>query len=105
MSDWSAALREECEKTSQVAVARRLGISASTINQILKGVYKGNLTRFETLVRGELMRETVVCPVMGEITKRRCHDEQRRPFAVTNPVRVAVWRACRDGCPHSTIRE
>ena len=104
MTDWIASLRSECERTTQTAVARRLGCSPSTVNQLLKGTYKGDLVRFETIVRGELMRETVSCPVLFEITKRRCLDEQSRPFAATNPQRVATWRACRSGCPQSRIK-
>lgn len=105
MSEWIDALRAECERTSQTRTAKRLGVSPSMVNQVLGGSYKGNIARLETLVRGELMAETVECPVMGEITKRQCQDAQERPFAATNPMRVAVYKACRSGCPHSTISE
>lgn len=103
MSDWIEALRTECERTSQSRTARRLGVSPTMVNQALNGTYKGNIARLETLVRGELMSETVECPVLGEITKRRCLDEQARPFAPTNPQRVACYKACRSGCPHSSL--
>ena len=97
--DWLEVLEGACMKpSSQAEVARRLGVSATMVNLVLKGTYKGNLQRLETLVRGTLMNESVTCPVLGEISKRRCLDEQARPFAVTNPQRVAVWRACRGGC-------
>lgn len=99
-ADWIVVLAECCEHSSQTAVARQLGVSASFVNQVLKGVYKGNLSRIEARVRGTLMRETLICPALGEITKRKCVDEQSRPFAATNPQRVAVYKACRGGCPH-----
>jgi hypothetical protein len=103
--DWLRALKAEAERTSQAQVARRLGISASTVNQVLNGVYKADTGRVETLVRGELMNETVACPVLGDLSKRRCLDVQAQPFADTNPQRVQLYRACRHSCPFSSIRE
>lgn len=102
-ADWIATLRAECKQTSQNKTATRLGLSPTTINQVLAGTYKGNLQRIEERVRGELMNKTVECPVLGEISARKCLDWQARPFAATNPTRVAVWKACRGGCKHSQI--
>ena len=95
---WLAILRCECESTSQARVAKRLGVSQATISQVLKGTYGANTTHVEARVRGSFMGETLVCPVLGEISKLRCQEEQRRPFAATTPQRVAVFRACRSGC-------
>lgn len=105
MTDWLNALKAECEATSQTAAAKRIGVSASTVNQVLKGSYKGNLARIEERVRGELMREMVECPVLWAISRKRCHDEQKKPFAPTNPLRVKLFHACRSGCPNSHIKK
>lgn len=102
---WIAALRAECERTSQRATAERLGVSPSMINQVLNGAYKADTKRLEALVRGELMAWSVECPVVGEITMRQCQDYQRQPLVVVNPQRVDLYRACRNGCPHSSIKE
>jgi transcriptional regulator with XRE-family HTH domain len=99
-SDWLDVLRAECERGSQSQVARRLGVSVTMVSLVLKGTYNGNLRRIEVLVRGTLMGDELECPVLGRISVRRCLDEQARPFAVTNPQRVEVWRACRNGCPN-----
>ncbi len=102
---WVLALAEACDKTSQGKVAKRLGVSAAVVNQVLGDSYKGRLDRVETRVRGELMRETVLCPVLGEISKRDCLDHQGRKFHATNRLRVQLFRACRtcpnreDACP------
>lgn len=101
--DWIVALREECKRTSQIKAGARLGVSATTINQVLKGTYKASTKRLEERVRGELLNKLVACPVLGEISARKCLDEQARPFAATNPQRVALWKACRAGCKHSTL--
>jgi hypothetical protein len=97
--DWIVALAIECDRSSQGRVARKLGISAAVVNQVLAHAYKGRLDRVETRVRGELMRETVTCPVLGEITKRECLDHQGAKFVATNPMRVRLWKACKS-CPN-----
>lgn len=101
--DWIVVLRAECKRTSQSKAAHRIGRSATTINQVLKGTYPGNLKHIEERVRGELMNKTLICPVLGEISTRKCQDEQKRPFAATNPTRVQLYKACRGGCKHSQI--
>lgn len=97
--EWVLVLAEVCDARSQSAVARMLGVSSTMINQALRNTYTGRLDRLERRVRGELMRECVGCPVLGEITQRRCLDEQSRPYAATNALRVELRRAC-PRCPH-----
>lgn len=97
--EWIVMLAECCDKSNQSAIARKLGVSGSMINQALKNSYAGRLDRLEQKVRGELMHETVSCPVLAEITKRRCLDEQNRPHASTNALRVELRRAC-PRCPN-----
>lgn len=105
MNNWLDALRRECEKSSQERIARRLGVSAAVINQALKGKYKGNIDRIQALVEGAFMGATVDCPMIGEMPRDRCIEHQGRPFAATNPARVQLYHACRNGCPNSRIRD
>ncbi|MES1936711.1 helix-turn-helix domain-containing protein [Salinisphaera hydrothermalis] len=98
-ADWIAALRKECGQTSQAKAGQRLGVSGSTVNQVLKGNYRGDMARIQGLVEGELMHATVHCPVLGEIGRNRCFENQRRPLAATNPTRVALYKAC-PTCPN-----
>jgi hypothetical protein len=97
--EWVVVLAQACDASSQVQVGKRLGVSGSLVNQIVHNRYSAGLDRIEQRVRGELMAETVDCPVLGEISTRRCLDEQQRPFASTNPLRVQLYRACRS-CEH-----
>lgn len=101
---WLDVLRRACEKNSQAAVARRLGLSPATVNQVLKGSYKGSLRAVEERVRGALMGLTVDCPILGDIRRNVCLDWQAKPFAATNEQRVMLYRACRSGCPHSKLK-
>lgn len=98
--DWVSALAEECDRTNQTATAKRIGVSAAMINQALRATYRGDIARLEARVRGELMRETLTCPVLGEISPRRCQDEQTRPYAATNLLRRELYAACRT-CSHN----
>jgi hypothetical protein len=99
--DWVLALATACDESSQAAVARRLGYSPTAVSTTLKGDYGADLSRLEAAVRGAFMAATVGCPVIGEIGADLCAEHQRRPYANTNPTRIALHRACRSGCIHS----
>jgi len=103
--DWVIALAEEAGRTSLTKTARRLGYSASTVSQVVSASYRGDLERVEGMVRGALMATTVDCPVLGEIGKDRCLDEQGRPFAATSAHRAQLYHWCRGRCPHSKSYE
>ncbi len=105
MSDWLEVLDQACQKSSQNRVAKRLGVSAAMISQTLKGKYPGDTRKLRIRVEGELMGAAVQCPVLGEISARQCLDCQAQPFAATNAQRVRLYRACRSGCPNSSIEE
>lgn len=100
--DWIIALAEACQRETQSGVARRLGVSGSQISHVLANNYAGRLDRIEQLVRGAYLGATVNCPVLGEISRDRCLDEQGREFAATSSLRATLYRACRGGCPHAT---
>jgi DNA-binding XRE family transcriptional regulator len=87
-------LRAKCAELNQAEVARRLDYSASTINQALKGTYQGDLHNLLTKVEEVFGQSTVNCPILGDITLGKCAEHRKRPFAATNPQRVALFRAC-----------
>jgi len=98
--DWLTVLTRECSATSQQAVAKRMGLSGATINQVLKGKYKGNLRRIQSRVEGAFMAARVDCPVIGDIPRDQCiTHQQRRRFAATNPLRVQLHKTC-PTCPN-----
>jgi hypothetical protein len=107
--EWIAELRiqstpsKEHPERSQGAVAKRVGYSTTVINQVLKGTYQGDLSRVQRAVEGALLGATVECPVLGELARQRCIEYQRRPFTPTNPMNVALWRAC-PKCPNGGKR-
>jgi hypothetical protein len=101
LPDWVAALADECDRrASQASVARSLGYSASTINQVLHNKYPGDQGRVEQKIRGVLLAETIDCPAAGTMRRDACLAHQGRGD-VGSPLRVRLFRACRGGCPHS----
>lgn len=92
--DWLDVLDKRCRASSQAQVARDLGLSASTINQVTKGTYKADTARIEQLVRGKYMAETVRCPVIGLIGRDDCARNQRHKGIATNPNRARLARTC-----------
>jgi hypothetical protein len=101
--DWLLALAEACDEATQAAAARRIGYSGATVSYVLNGRYTGDLKAVEAAVRDALMRGTVECPVLGEIVGEDCRKHQAAKFSAGNPQRIAVFRACRNGCRHSRL--
>ncbi len=93
---WIEVLRTECQRTSQSQAADRIGYSTAVVNQVLKGTYKGDLSRVEEAVKGALMGATIDCPEIGDIPRNRCIEYQRRSgtSAATNPLRIRLAKAC-----------
>ena len=102
-ADWLVALAEACDQETQGKAARRIGYSAATVSFVLNGRYTGDLKAVEAAVRDALMRGTLACPLLGEILGEACRHNQALPYSATNPQRVALFRACRNGCVHSRI--
>lgn len=101
--DWVLELAGLVDRTGLRAAGARIGYSASAVSTVINGRYPGDLTRIEECVRGALMGMNVSCPVLGDLGRDQCLAWQKKPFAATSSMRVAVWRACRAGCPHSTL--
>lgn len=102
-TDLLQLLRDKCEQHSQAEVARRLGYSGAAISQVLSGTYGGDSYTILTKVE-EIYGNTVVnCPILGDIPLSKCAELRKRPFAATNPTRVALYRACRN-CKHNQGR-
>lgn len=98
--DWIVVLADECDRQTIRVVAKRIGMSATTVHEALRKNYKGRLDNVAEKVRGAFMGKTVQCPVLGdELARDRCLEIQGRPFAATNPDRVRFHRTC-PTCPN-----
>jgi hypothetical protein len=97
--DWLSALRAYNKAHGGKKTAATIGYSTGVVSGVLGGKYKGDLKAVQQKVEGSLMGLTVDCPVIGELPRNRCLEYQRRGFAATNPMRVALSKAC-PKCPN-----
>lgn len=102
--DWVAELAALADLEGLRGAEKRIGYSASCISTVINKRYRGDMARVEESVRGALMGHVVACPPLGEIGRDQCLTWQKKPFAATSSIRAAVYRACRSGCPHSSLR-
>lgn len=102
--DWIEELAALADREGLRGAEKRVGYSASAISTVINRRYRGDVGRVEESVRGALMGRVVDCPVLGEIGRDQCLAWQKKPFAATSSVRVAVHRACRSGCRHSALK-
>ncbi len=100
---WVAALIAACEQTSQNRVAARLSVSASTVSQLIRNSYPGNMARMEARVRAVLLDKDIRCPALGSISGEACLKWRDRTGKLTSasPAIVAMFRSCR-ACPLHT---
>jgi hypothetical protein len=89
------ALAEACKAHTSRAIARRLGYSDAVISHVLANKYPGDMAKVAATIRGALMGETVLCPILDEIGRDRCLSEQSKPFAATNSTRARLFHACK----------
>jgi hypothetical protein len=99
MPDEVLALATACRDRTSRAVAAQLGYSDAVVSHVLASKYPGDLAKVFVKIRGALMGETVMCPVLAEIGRDRCLSEQATPFAATNSTRARLYHACKT-CPN-----
>ena len=104
LPEWVRVLAEEANRTSGSDAAKRLNYSPAVVTGVVNGTYGGDLATVEAKVRGLLMRETVECPVLGDLALNRCLEEQKMDRIGSSSLRAQLYRECRKGCPHSRLK-
>lgn len=102
---WVIALAEHCNRTSATSAAKKLGYSTAVVSHVIANTYAGDLGRVAEKAKGAFMGATVRCPVLGDIRRDRCLDEQQKKFTGSSSIRSKLYRACRSGCPHSLLKQ
>jgi len=99
LPDWIKALAEACDDTSLRKTAARMDVSPAMVSLAInrKRLY---LSFIKVRVEKRLMITMVVCPILGVMGRNECLQEQARPFSSANPLRVQLFKACRNGCPY-----
>ena len=94
---WFDILKKEVAKSSQHAVADKLGYSLTSINLVLNGKYNGGTGRIaEKVVR---VYGKVACPhLLTSIALNDCRNYAHAAAPTHNPTKMAHWKACLN-CP------
>jgi len=100
---WLEILAAEATRTSLGAAAKKIGCTDGLVSAVLANKYKAKTDRVEQKVRGALMNETVTCPILGEIGRDYCLQQQEMPNTHASSFRSKLYRACRSGCFHSRL--
>lgn len=100
LPDWVRLLAEYSDQNTQAAAARKIGRSASLVNQVLKGKYPGDLGAVKARIETALKVEAVLCPILGPIEGAKCLKHQSAPYNPSNHQAVALFRQCRR-CPRA----
>lgn len=104
---WVTVLAERATAEGLAAAGRRCGYSAATLSYVLANKYRGDLSRVEQAVAGAFMNARVMCPIVGEIGRDRCLNEQKRDDVGVSAARTRLYHKCRGigtpRCKHSLI--
>lgn len=105
LPDWVLALAKEADRTTAVAAGKKCGFGGSTVSQICSATYGAqDWSGIEGRVRGALMNEEVDCPVLGEIGRDQCLDEQKKRFVGSSQQRTRLFHTC-PVCPNSRMKK
>jgi hypothetical protein len=100
---WIQLLANAVEGSSRAEVARRLGVSRTSVSLLLINNYPNPSTaKMQAKVEG--MLAAVSCPILGEISGQECQKEREKPFSSGNQARIPLYRACRS-CPNNPNRQ
>lgn len=102
--DWVAELAAIADQMGQKKAAAMIGYTAGLVSAVINAKYAGDMQGVEESVRGALMGLKVECPILGDIGRDRCLQEQREPFRATSAFRAQIYHACRNGCPNSRMK-
>ncbi|MEO0558200.1 MAG: transcriptional regulator [Bacteroidota bacterium] len=97
---WCQVLRAKRNELGATKVSKLIGYSAPTVIEVCKGSYGADPKGVREAVEARLMAAEVRCPVLGVIPLDDCRTHRTAPFAVTNPLRVQLHRACQE-CPNN----
>lgn len=97
---WLEILRQQVSTKGQAAVARELGVSPTTISQVIGGKYPASTENIEKkIMRIYGSGSGIDCPTLGEITPQRCVDTwekaKRIGVGAGNPATMRLYKTCR----------
>lgn len=99
---WIQKLAQAVNESSRSDIAKRLGVSRTSVSLLLRNEYTAGTDKMQATVEAFFSR--VSCPVLGELSNAECQTEREKPFIGSNPTRIQLYRTCRS-CIHNPNRE
>lgn len=100
LPEWVLRLAEACDAHGVRGTAAKLKVSPALLSLAINHKHHSDYAFAEQRTRAMLMAEILECPALGLIRAAQCREEQNIAFTSVNPLAVAVYRACRNGCRH-----
>jgi hypothetical protein len=96
---WFDILRKEVARKGPKLVARELGISRTTVDQVCQGKYQANTEKIEGRVRSIYGNGgDVHCPILGDILPIRCAETWDKAKKIGlkcgNPETLRLYKTC-----------
>lgn len=90
---WFILLTQAAEASSCTEVARKLGVSRTSISLLLAGKYPGNTERMKKRIIA--MFGGHICPQSGlRVDSSQCQRRRAEPMPTANPHVLHQWREC-----------
>lgn len=104
LPEWIKALATACDEQGLRTTSAKMGVSPA-LASLAVNRQREKLDYIKERVTRTLMVTIVACPVLGVMSRDQCLQEQAKEFTAANPLRVQLFRACRNGCTHYKTRK
>lgn len=101
---WIMQMADECNRSSQSSVAKKMGRSPSLVNMVLRKKYSGDMEDVKGRFEAAFMTGAVQCPVLGEISGPDCLKNQAKPYNPGNHMAVRLFVGCKN-CPFNQCKK
>ena len=104
--EWLVTLRDEAAKPARTKqdIANELGVSRTAVSLLCAGKYTAKMDKVARKIAPVVMQlyaNRVWCPhSRASITATDCESHRTAPMAMSNPVALRQWAACRS-CPQN----
>lgn len=98
---WQKLLWQAVNETNRATVARKLGVSRTSVSLLLANRYPGDTRHMARRINTILAQEpTHTCQLTGrKVTITGCAKKSAR-VPTSSPAAVRNWKVCKD-CPHN----
>jgi len=99
---WLELLQQAVAASSRTHVAEKMGVSRTTVSQLMSGTYGARTERMAGVVLETFAR--TACPFLArDISRKECATHADAAIPTSSPRAMKHWRACRT-CPNKEAK-